>query len=641
MFFLHNLTGFPKRCERCVASSRNFRVTTDIIAPGFTTITKSRALSLTLSIILATITLSFASGASARTDQYTSSEDCDSLSTTKGHSLPDGLTDMHDCELDLLLGPSGSDEDAEQNPEGDYEDDYYGYFDPYDFEHYDPSEVDLSAYEWDPSSADADNMVCHITDGGESYIPGPYLAGPLTHRWYEPIGRLNPDLAAKYPPVYLPQRKKALIIIHGWQGFDKTTSRQKRRLIHNAKEDIVSSSSLLLGKRGLDLSFTSVLGTPYGDDLGAMLQCLPTKESGIPKREVSLVDHLDQHGIEHCQLDDSYQVGWWDWSPVSYDRKIKDAEKSLWLSDDDQYISDDDLISLYKQMVADLAPGTQLTVMGHSLGAGLSIRLYKAVTEAAVSGEISAEELMLSRLILADPYFTNRGVLALTERATLLPFDTSYWPGQKARSALEDADLALTELRSKTDDPALKNHFVAVDIYSTRQDHTEFFSDANRPLKLDSDLTVYIDLVVGKGAEQELVFTRRKFPHPLLFWLDNWLAHQSTIAKRKHLYPLFWVLDTLARSSLPKLCGSEHERPSHRSAHSLESDDEAASKLRDYSRSISGATTKHDLSQVWRSGKGHAWYRQSEGIDTLKTEDDAFCYQVHKPAGSYTLDLFQ
>ena len=495
-----------------------------------------------------------------------------------------------------------------QNPESSWEEqdeDYCWVFGLCD--HNPPT--DLSEYEWD----DSEGAGCSVASPA---IPGPYHSGDLIHRWYEPL-ITHPSLTKKdYPPVFDQRRKKALVVIHGWQGFDKSTFRQKRRLLHNAKEDIVSAGSLLLHKKGLDLSFTFVTGTPYGDDLGVLLQCMASSQPSLAQKEISVEDFLASEGVKNCNISDSYQVGWWDWSATSWNRRLKDVERSIWDPQSKKYIEDEHLLSLYKQMVADLSPGTQLTIVGHSLGAALALRLHKVVAHGALEGKLSSHELALSRIILADPYYSNFG---------LLPFDTSYWPGRRARHTLEEAELAWTKLRLKTQDPKIKDQFIAVDIYATRQDGTEFFSDANRPLKFDSDMSVYVDLVVKKAISQNLTFTRRKFPHPLLMTLDNQVARFVSVAKRKHLYPLYWVMDTLARSTLPSICNASKERPSH---HTEESQ-EAASKKRDHSRAISAGSTVKDISRIWRAGRGHAWYQQVAGSDTLKPEDDEFCYQLH------------
>lgn len=470
--------------------------------------------------------------------------------------------------------------------------------------------LDLSEYEWDGAGG---GVVCSAGENG--FIPGPYTSGDLIHRWYEPL-RSNSALTAQdYPPAYDKRRKKALIIIHGWQGFDTTTFRQKRRLIHNAKENIVSAGSLLLNKRGIDLRFTYALGTPYGDDLGAMLQCMPPQDSTVALKTSSLEEFLTDKGVAGCQLHDSYQVGWWDWSAASFNRRLKDAEKSIWLPQAPHYIKDEHLLDLYKQIIADLTPQTQLTVVGNSLGASIALRLHRVVAEAAQQGKLSEDELLLSRVVLTDPYFSNNGPL---------PFDTSYWPGSKARSTLEAAELAWTELRLKSTNPEIKERFIAVDIYATPSDMTELFSDANRPLKFKSDMTVYVELDVGQAIAQELKLIRRRFPHPLLMAIDNWIAQRVAVAKRKHLYPLYWTLDTLARSTIPTLCGSQKE---HASGYIKESQ-EVASKSRDSTRSLSPASTVKDISQVWRSGQARAWYYQKEGGDTIKPEDDVFCYHL-------------
>lgn len=419
-------------------------------------------------------------------------------------------------------------------------------------------------------------------------VPGPYFAEQLSLRWYQPF--LDPELPLsrdQYPLIHSTMRKKTLIVVHGWLGWGPKTYRQKMRFFHNAKEDVLYGGPVLMGPMGLDLTFTFVTGNPNSDDLGAMLQCAPDPNSTVSKGETSLVDFLQTSGRGGCNLKDSYNVGYLNWAWAAHNQSVKDTEKSLWVKTHPKYIKDETLLTLLKNLASDLDPNSEVIFVGHSLGAGLAIRLQNVLMKAIQAGDLPST-LQGSRLVLADPYFSNFG---------LLPYDSRYWPGRRARGVLSESQTITEELRrqkewSGTDewsqDPG---DYFSLNIVSTRDDQTEFFGDENRPLKYDHNGSIYVDLRVN-SIRQGMAFTRSNFPKLFFFFhiLDNAIYSEVSKNHRKHVYPLFWILDRLARGA---------------------------------------AYNQTESLRILHSAQGGGWYKQTEGQNTINTLDDKTSFQVH------------
>ena len=456
---------------------------------------------------------------------------------------------------------------------------------------YPDDQTDLSSDPLSPSILDGDFYNCDNSKYFLSQsIPGPYQAGDLAFYWYKPIAQFFSDSELENAPqVFDKQRKKAIIIIHGWLGFSAKMYRQKVRFLHNSKEDIISSSSLIMSKKGMDLSFSFVTGDTSGDDLGMMLQCAPHPDSGVTQKQLSLLEFLSDRSLAGCNNSKAYNVGFIDWSSIAYNRRLKSSEKSVWLKKDKHYIPDKDLLLLYKDIIGDLAEDAEITILAHSLGASLALRILDTVSSAANSDDLNPKDFKIKRVILADPYFTNKG---------LMPFDTSYWPGKKARNALDNAMINLHKLTNHyknlmSNDNLKQYQFdVAVEIYSTKNDGTELFSDENRDLKYGSSNnshTLYKELIV-ESITQDLNFSKRNFFNPVLILLDNLISWQVSLNHRKHLYPLFWILDMKARNKLISM---------------------------------------QDVLKIVWSSKGKAWYKQKEGQKTMDPTDDKFAFQLH------------
>ncbi|MCY4380383.1 MAG: hypothetical protein OXC40_02275 [Proteobacteria bacterium] len=438
---------------------------------------------------------------------------------------------------------------------------------------------------------------CHLENTcATSDVPGPYFSKDLTFYWYKPF--LDPEWQLSrddYPPAFSRERKKAIIIIHGWRGWHKKTFRQKLRFIHNAKEDILFGGAMLMDPIGLDLTFSVVSGDPRSDDLGAVLQCGPHPESRVAQKEQSLVNFLQTSAPGGCNIDRSYNVGYIDWSQAIINTSVEDSEKKLWITGDPGYISDQDILKLMKDVLQDLAPDVELTLIGHSLGASFAIRVQNVLLEALESKELSSfyQQILASRLIMVDPYFSNFGIF---------PFDADYWPGKRARNMVAKNSEIIRRLRRTNewgDQSSIFSEnprdYLSVAIYSTRDDHTELYGDENQALKYEFSEGVYFDLkshVINQGV----TFTRRRFqPHFLGFplnLLDNVIASYVSQSQRRHIYPLYWVLDHMARGTFP----------SH----------------------------TDDL-RISRDSRGGGWYRQEAGEDTIDPQDDEFKFILHLP----------
>lgn len=423
-------------------------------------------------------------------------------------------------------------------------------------------------------------------------VPGPHHSDRLIFRWYEPF--LDPAAgldSADYPPAFSTERRKAVVIVHGWLGWSKDTFRQKLRFFHNAKEDVLyggSGQRALMGPTGLDLTFTFVTGKPNANDLGAMLQCAPHADSTVAQGQTSLIEFLDHSGRGGCNLEDSYNVGWVDWTQIAYNRSVEDTEKSLWVPSHAEYLTDEAILTLLQDMVAELPWGTELSFIGHSLGAGLAIRMQHVFMQGVQDGSISAG-FYGSQLILADPYFSNFG---------MLPYDSWYWPGRRARQVLKQTAAIVKNLRTQkewqdavTEWSRLPQDYQALSIVATRDDQTEMFGDENRPLKFDNSESVYIELGV-KSIQQDLQFTRSQFPRAALIFhaLDNIIYTQVAQYHRRHVYPLFWILDRMGRQA---------------------------------------AMTQAEVLRITSAAGGGGWYKQTAGADTIETMDDEIEFNVH------------
>ena len=421
-------------------------------------------------------------------------------------------------------------------------------------------------------------------------IPGPYISDQLMFRWYQPL--IDPGVgldSADLPPVFSPHRKKAIIVVHGWLGLKKQTFRQKMRLFHNAKEDVLYGGPLLMGPTGLDLTFTLVTGDPQNNDLGLMLQCAPHADSTVAQGEASLIEFLDHSGRGGCNLEDSYNVGYVDWSKIARGHTVKATEEMLWHSDYDNYLTDGVIRTLLQDIVKELPADSEVIFVGHSLGAGLAIRMQHVFVQSIQEGTIP-NIFYGSQLMLADPYFSNLGVL---------PYDAKrHWPGAKARSALEKTSAIIKSLRTQKEwqDLSLEwsqwpQDYQALTIVSTRNDQTELFGDENRPLKYDNLESVYIELNVD-SIHQGIRFTRSNFPrfNFIFHALDNLVYSHVSKYHRRHVYPLFWLLDRMGRQL---------------------------------------AMTQTDVLRMTRAARGGGWYRQTEGTKTIQSTDDIMQFNVH------------
>ncbi|MCY4443597.1 MAG: hypothetical protein OXC44_02220 [Proteobacteria bacterium] len=494
-----------------------------------------------------------------------------------------------------------------------------------ELEHDIPCDVDihneeLAKYIYDPTS----QSMCPQGDCTKPLAA--HYAGDMIFRWYEGLKDENEDIDASqnihYPVVLDQRRQNTLIIIHGWQGWQRGEPRQKHRHFHNAKEDTLSAAALMMEDRGMDLSFAFVSGATDDDDLGMMLQCGAGKYTAtarkLAQRKMSFVDYLktQQKGNETeksnngCHPHRAFNVGYLDWSQLASNRTIAESEKAIWVPSSKDYIEDKDLLTLWESILSDTAKDSTVTIVGHSLGASLAIRLYKVIAQAALE-QPTTGPLPLSRLILADPYFTNFGII---------PFDVNYWPGRRARKALDETAQIMKSLRHKEQslELATGNHtprsFVGVDIYATPNDATETFSDANRPLKFDHPETVYVELNV-QSIHQDFHYMNSRFPAPFLFalgLLDSKIKQMVSINQRKHVYPLYWVLDSLARSHVPALHYPHPDNKPEKTIHSL-----------------SSGSSLTNLLRIKRPAQGLGWYKQKEGFHTLSPQDDTFSYQLH------------
>lgn len=423
-------------------------------------------------------------------------------------------------------------------------------------------------------------------------VPGPHHSDRLIFRWYDPFVDPEAGLDVEdYPPVFSTQRRKAVVIVHGWLGWSQETFRQKLRFFHNAKEDVLyggAGQRALMGPTGLDLTFTFVTGKPDDNDLGAMLQCAPHADSTVALGQASLLEFLQHSGRGGCNLEDSYNVGWVDWSQIAYNRSVEATEKSLWVPSHAEYLTDEAILTLLQDMVAELPWGTELSFVGHSLGAGLAIRMQHVFMQGIQDGSISSG-FYGSQLILADPYFSNFGIL---------PYDSWYWPGRRARKVLEQTAAMVKNFRTQKEwqDTAaewsrLPQDYQALSIVATRDDQTEMFGDENRPLKFDHLESLYIELNV-KSIRQDLQFTRSQFPRAALIFhaLDNIIYTQVAQNHRRHVYPLFWILDRMSRQA---------------------------------------AMTQAEVLRTTAAAGGGGWYKQVAGAETIATTDDELKFNVH------------
>ena len=433
---------------------------------------------------------------------------------------------------------------------------------------------------------------CSLTSASceQDDVPGPYISDRLVFRWYQPF--IDPEVgldSTDLPPVFSPHRKKAIIVVHGWLGWKKQTFRQKMRLFHNAKEDVLYGGPLLMGPTGLDLTFTLVTGDPQNNDLGLMLQCAPHADSTVAQGEASLIEFLDHSGRGGCNLEDSYNVGYVDWSQIARGHTVKATEEMLWHSDHDNYLTDKVIRTLLQDIVKELPADSEVIFVGHSLGAGLAIRMQHVFVQSIQEGTIP-NIFYGSQLMLADPYFSNWGVL---------PYDAKqHWPGAKARSALEKTSVLIKSLRTQKEwqDLSLEwsqwpQDYQALTIVSTRNDQTELFGDENRQLKYDNLESVYIELNVD-SIHQGIRFTRSNFPrfNFIFHALDNLVYSHVSKYHRRHVYPLFWLLDRMGRQL---------------------------------------AMTQTDVLRMTRAARGGGWYRQTEGTKTIQTTDDIMQFNVH------------
>lgn len=420
----------------------------------------------------------------------------------------------------------------------------------------------------------------------------------FTLHWYQPLIE-EEELPEKHSPcIWHKDRKNTLIVIHGWQGWERGKSRQKLRLFHNAKEDMLASGSWIVSPQGIvDLSFIHVNGSADDDDLGMMLQCMPDADSAIARREEKLVDALRERGPGLCNIQESYNVGILDWSKLAFDRRIKDAEGSIWDQKNDSYISDDELLKFFHHLVEQIPPGSRITLVGHSLGVGIAIRMYEVVAQALKNGDLPENVSRLHKVILADPYFSNFG---------LLPMDASYWPGRRARKALANAAKSMQEFLQKSSYPYFNQQSasqVNVQIYSTRDDATELFSDNNSELKFESPNVLYSQLEADSVGQSFLPFSPSVMS--AFHITSRLISHTVAVNKRRHFYPLYWVFDTLSRKVVPPL-----DQPN--------------------SSAISPASYLLHSVKVIQATRGHGWYRQIDGQKTLQSSDDMFEFQVYR-----------
>ena len=114
--------------------------------------------------------------------------------------------------------------------------------------------------------------------------------------------------------------------------------------------------------------------------------------SHIGNKPIFVDANTDVRSVKESDHNRSYNVAIFDTS-ISNTMNLEDFDEALWDSESSTYISDEELLDLYSKLSKSLMPGTKITVVGHSTGAGIALRLKRAVFDAYASGVVPKENI--------------------------------------------------------------------------------------------------------------------------------------------------------------------------------------------------------------------------------------------------------
>jgi hypothetical protein len=434
--------------------------------------------------------------------------------------------------------------------------------------------------------------------------------GGMDMNWYRArlsSEQLSSDLTEELK--FNSERKKTLIIIPNHQ------------MANQDKDDEVSSIFPAYVVDGeVDLRFNSVLGNQKAKDVALGLQCPPSNKKGFKKTRYDIEKYIGKFGVAACDESLAYNVGILSWDNlISGD--LLEIQDGLWDKKDSDYISDYELVELYSKIYSRLSPGQEVTIVGHSLGAGLAIRLYSAVIRAIEKNQLPVNS-RVARVILSDPFFTSKGdednqhqYLRVSEIATQTIDD--IW-NKSSKAIMKSNKLEF-------------NPSAAIDVYSTLLDSTEEWSDLAKDFKIGSTNLIYSELypkgisdsyefeyVVYKNSNNEPSTIQNQEPDQGLdqssIDLDNNESEKKveiesetktvefTKEQRLHSYPLYWVLDTMSSKAM-SVKNSGKITPS-------------------------GATENSKIFNIQKLTP-NAYYKQVKGMHSLKTSDDVLKFSLN------------
>ena len=359
--------------------------------------------------------------------------------------------------------------------------------------------------------------------------------GDVEVSWYQgsphptnPISRFNSE------------RKKLLIIIPN-HGDGSRRSEEELTTPHNEVTN--------------DFTFETVSGGKSTVDLANLLQCMPKNrkkfEEGLPV------------GKSDCQPADAYNV-----AIIKIKESVEDPQKALWDEDHSDYIDAHTLVDVYKKTIKNKESYDEITILSHSSGVNLAIRLENSLLNFIEKSEVKNLQLF-NKFILAEPLFFN------------LPNQ------QDVGTMLRETTRKLSSLRLT---PPHDDKLIAqtISIFSNQ-------SNQNEKNQVITSKNIGLQLIVELRPD----FIKHSY-------FSKKLNRSFTPYQRKQNFPLFWALETMAVEFEPSLTNN--------------------SKIKILGPS--GHTSSEKIAKLKKISP-NAVFKQIGGVNSASSTDDTFKFTLN------------
>lgn len=392
----------------------------------------------------------------------------------------------------------------------------------------------------------------------------------LSFTWYEADSSNESDVQNDFS-YFDPAREHLLIVIPGPSVASK------------------NQNSLVSFKKHPYLAFEGITAENKSDDIGALLQCRPSYLEKGESKGIKLDDLLKGNKSLDCDRNKAFNVGVLNWNfGDSFD--IEEIQDKLWEKSTSNYLAGESLSGIYKEIVSLKDKYKSITIVGHSFGAAIAVRMYEAIALEAKDDKLSLEKLA-TRLVMTNPFFSKFGEG---------DFDhPDFSPAEEASKSLRNASSILADLLDNEDllVEVKKVDQPTVEVYHSMAAEQERIGASYKDLKLGSTQSIYIELVPENLKDTQTVT-----------WLEKEESREKEFSaeERSENYSLFWFLDTMARNVKPNVVNA----------------------VKGFEGGPSGATRTKSIMKL-QSLSPNAWFEQVGGRRTMNTYDDSLKFKLN------------